>query len=816
MPTPPAPPELPLPPPQGASDAERAWRVLLGVGQAFWEHDLATGQAWFSPQFHALLQLEPGTERAIAVQRIHPADRGPYDAHYAAARAACGELRFDLRYAMPDGRWHWIRMIGRFWPGPDGQAARLVGMVQDIDDERRLQQSLQTVSARLERAMESLSEAVVESGVERGDFFCSANLPRMLGHPEGTPAPDAATYLSWVHPDDLPALKDEIRRALAGPSRWDLHYRMRDAAGGWRWVRGRGESRRDADGRLSAVGMVGDIHEFTLAQQELQRHREQLEAMVAERTARLDAALAAAEQARERAERADRAKSVFLAHMSHEIRTPLNGVLGLTELALAKAESPAQRRHLEVALQSGRTLLGVINDVLEISRLETGTPVLADQAFDLGELLAEALRATAPLVGARPVTTRFDVVGGPTALRGDPQRLRQIVVNLLGNAAKFTERGTIALVARVEPAADGRAAVQVQVADTGPGMPPDVAARIFEAFYQADSGLSRRHEGTGLGLAIARGLARAMGGELLVDSTPGVGSTFTLQLQLAAQAAPTADEALPPGRAWILASRVELGRWLGTRIERLGWQAQTLLAPQEIERRLAEDEPPHLLMLSVRDMPLDDATIASLRRWLPATRINLMVRADWADNERERHAAGHGITTTVSPLSPRALTALMREALQGAMPPRPTAAAARAADVLLVEDNLVNRVIGQHLLEHLGLRVRAAHDGAQSLAACLAQAPDLVIMDVRMPVMDGLEATRQLRRLQQQGRLPRFPVLGLSAHALETDRRAALDAGMDDYLTKPIDAERLRQAVQRWMPQGTAVSPGLAAGAPGG
>jgi signal transduction histidine kinase/CheY-like chemotaxis protein len=800
MTTPAAPPELPLPPPQGASDAERAWRVLLGVGQAFWEYDLATGQAWFSPQFHRLLDLEPGTPRELALQRIHPADRQAYEAHYAAARAACGELRFELRHAMRDGRWHWIRMVGRFWPGPDGRAARLVGMVQDIDDERRLQQSLHTLSSRLERAMEALSEAVVESGVERGDFYCSPNLPRMLGHPPGTPAPDAATFLSWVHPADLPALKDEIRRSLAGPARWDMTYRLRDAAGGWRWVRGRGESRLDAAGRLSAVGMVGDIHDFTLAQQELQRHREQLEAMVAERTARLDAALAAAEQARERAERADRAKSVFLAHMSHEIRTPLNGVLGLTELALGKAESPAQRRHLEVALQSGRTLLGVINDVLEMSRLETGAPVLADQPFDLGELLAEALRATAPLVGARPVTTRYDVDGGPTALRGDPQRLRQIVVNLLGNAAKFTERGTIDLVARVQPLSDGRAAVQVQVVDTGPGMPPEVCARVFEAFYQADSGLSRRHEGTGLGLAIARGLARAMGGELGVDSTPGVGSTFTLQLALAVQADQPAEEPLPPGSAWVLASRPEHGLWLGARIERLGWRTRALLSPDEVGRLLAEEAPPQLLMLSARDMPLDDETVARLRRWLPHTRINLMVRADWADTARERHAAAFGLTTTISPLSPRALGALMREALHGAAPPRPAPAPAAAADVLLVEDNLVNRVIGQHLLEHLGLRVRAAHDGAQSLAACLEKAPDLVIMDVRMPVMDGLEATRQLRRLQQQGRLPRFPVLGLSAHALETDRRAALDAGMDDYLTKPIDAERLRQAVQRWMP----------------
>ncbi len=808
MSSPDAPPELPLPPPQGASDAERAWRVLLGVDQAYWEHDLRTGQAWFSPQFHRLLQLAPGVERAVAVERIHPEDRPVYEAYYTRARAACGELRHDLRYAMHDGQWRWLRVQGRFWPGDDGQAQRLVGMLQDINDERLTQQRLQGLSQRMERAMEALSETIVATSGEPGDLFLSSNLPRMLGYPEGTPVPDAATYYSWVHPDDLALVKAEIRHVLKTPARWDTTYRLRDAQGAWRWVRARGESRREASGRMSAVGMVGDIHAFTLTQQELAQHREQLEAMVAERTARADTALAAAEHARERAEQADRAKSVFLAHMSHEIRTPLNGVLGLTELALANAESPTQRRHLEVALQSGRQLLDVINDVLEISRLETGTPMLADQPFDLGELLAEALRTTSSLVGTRPVILRYDIEGGPTLLRGDPQRLRQICVNLLGNAIKFTERGHIDFRTELQARSDGRVAVQIVVADTGPGMAPEVAARVFEAFYQADSGLSRRHDGTGLGLAIARSLARAMGGEITVDSLPGNGSRFTLSLVLAPQADAAAPTPLPPGRAWLLVSHADHGEWISRRIQRLGWRAETVTSVDAIAQRLAEGEPaPQLLLSSPRDMPLDEAGYTRLRALLPLARINLLIRADWADPERERQAAQRGLTTTVSPLSPQALADLLTESLAGAVPPDEAAHALRPAEVLLVEDNVVNRVIGQHLLEHLGLRVRAAHDGAQSLAACLAQAPDLVLMDVSMPVMDGLEATRQLRRLQQQGRLPRFPVVGLSAHALETDRRAAMDAGMDDYLTKPIDAERLRQAMQRWMPARSGTAP---------
>jgi signal transduction histidine kinase/CheY-like chemotaxis protein len=569
--------------------------------------------------------------------------------------------------------------------------------------------------------------------------------------------------------------------------------------------------------------MLQDIDDERHAQQALQRQQQQLEALVAERTASLHVALTEAEHARAAAESADRAKGRFLAHMSHELRTPLNGLLGLTELALAQAESPAQRRQLEVALQSGRSLLGLISEVLEVARLEGTPPALADQPFDLGALLADAMRATVPLLRERAVSTLYDVEGGPTALRGDPARLRQIIVNLLGNAAKFTEQGRIEVLARLAPAGAGERELVLSVADTGPGMAPEVAARVFEPFYQGESASVRRGEGTGLGLAIAHGLARAMDGELTVDSTPGIGSTFTLRVVLALQPGATEEPLPPPGSAWIAAAHPAESAWVDGRLRRLGWQARSVIGVEALHAlaraAAAGSEPaPDLVLLSPRATPLRPGDLTRLRQDLPRTTIHLLLRADWADPAIEGEAQRVGAGTGVVPTTPRALRALLHDAARAraaGLPGHQGAAAIAAveadahdhAEVLLVEDNAVNRLIGEQLLQHLGLRVRSVEDGAQSLDACLQRSPDLVLMDVRMPVMDGLEATRRLRALQREGRLAPFAVLGLSAHALEADRQAALQAGMDDYLTKPIDAERLRAAVQHWVRVGGAAAP---------
>lgn len=787
-------------------DAGRALRVVQGVSPAFWERDLDQDEVWLSPRFRAMFGVSEDAQRPEVWARAHPEDLPAFTDLYETARRAVDTFSAELRVMDARGQYRWLRLEGRFIANAQGRAVRVVGMAQDIHAEREAWKRLQTLTERSHRAIEALSEAVVDGSADEQDFFISANLPRMLGYPEGTPVPDVSTYLSWVHPEDQELLRQEIRLSLKAPRQWDISYRLRHASGEYRWMRARGRSRHTAQGELRSVGMLGDIREFTLAQQELAAYRDHLEQLVAKRTTRLDAALAAAEQARARAEAADRAKSVFLAHMSHEIRTPLNGLLGLTELALAGASTPAQRRYLEVALQSGHSLLSVINDVLEMSRLQAGQPQLAREAFDVAELLAAAMRTTAPLLGARQVRLRYDIEGETTWLLGDANRLRQVAVNLLGNAAKFTDEGCIELMARLQPTAEGRLRLHLSVTDTGPGMAAEVAAHVFEPFYQGDTRLSRRHGGTGLGLAIAHAQAQALGGELQVRSVAGEGSVFWFEADFDPGTPPTADSTglPPPGRAWLLAANPADAAWVESRLVRLGWTALATPDLAAIEALAARGETPDLVLSTPALALPSDSAAGRLRRALPHTPVVLMIRSDWSDSERERQAQVQGLTMAVTPLTPAALRQLLHDR-HGSRGQAPVVADPLAgASVLLVEDNPVNQVIGQRLLEHLGVGVRSAVDGAQAVAACLETAPDLVIMDVRMPVMDGLEATRRLRSLQREGRLPRFPVPGLRAHALDTDRQAALDAGMDDYVTKPVGTEQLRQASQRWVRTGAA------------
>jgi signal transduction histidine kinase len=317
-----------------------------------------------------------------------------------------------------------------------------------------------------------------------------------------------------VHPQDQATFRQAYRGALRHNGRFDYEVRFLDAASQWRWIRGRGRAWVDPqDQNVYLCGSVADVHHKATALIDLTQQQRELEALVRERTAGLQAALALAERRRLEAERANAAKSRFLAQMSHEIRTPLNGVLGLTELALRAANSPEQQRHLKAAHQSGQALLQVITDVLDFSRIESGRVELQTRTFDPAKLLADAFQAVMPLARARDLMMMFDWIGDDGPLVGDPSNLRQIVTNLLGNAIKFTDSGTVSLVAELRPAGDQRH-LTIQVRDTGPGVPEAHRARVFEAFEQADDRLERHHGGTGLGLTIALRLVQAMGGTL--------------------------------------------------------------------------------------------------------------------------------------------------------------------------------------------------------------------------------------------------------------------------------------------------------------
>jgi CheY-like chemotaxis protein len=532
--------------------------------------------------------------------------------------------------------------------------------------------------------------------------------------------------------------------------------------------------------------------------------------MVEERTARLETALAEAQRQREQAERANESKSTFLAHMSHEIRTPLNGVLGLNELALREATSTQQKRYLKLALQSGRNLLGIINDVLDFSRLSAGALTPAEEPFDLCDTLAESMRAIMPAVRTKGLGLIYDHIGAISRVVGDRQRVQQVVTNLLSNAVKYTEQGHIEVVTHMHAVAPDRCVARIVVRDTGGGMSAEVAARVFQPFVQGDDSLARRHGGTGLGLSIALGLAQSIGGSLSLDTSPGRGSTFTLELPLGVQAGDQPATGLPPpGSAWLVHTRALPAQSLQRRLQRLGWACEIVAGVTGlIECARAPGAAPDLVLLS--ESAIDaDTDLALLRSLLPDTNIVLLARPDWNEPALESEARMAQMPLAFMPLTPASLLDLLCmsgpqsdrivsgfSTLAGL--PAPVDGGAES-DVLVVEDNMVNQVIVCEMIDALGLRTRLAEDGGTAVEACRQRAPALVLMDLQLPGVDGLEATRQLRILQQRGVLPTFPIIALTAHATPQDRDSCLAAGMVGYLTKPVAMADLRNELSRWL-----------------
>ncbi len=812
---PPAPAGVaPLPSAEQASldELRRAYRLLLGSEGAYWERHLVTGEVWYSPRFFTVLGIEPVQALEPVHERVHPADLPGFQAAYDEAVRTLGVLHHDVRYRRADGAHRWARLHGRVWPGANGRAERIIGMVSDVHAERQAQIELQDWAERFNRAMDASQEAHFERVDADGEshFFISNQILTLLGHPAGTPLPSRATYLSWVHPADVPALQQAIRASEAGPGHWECDYRLRHADGGYRWMRGRGRTTHIGEHGLRMTGMVGDIHEQRMAREELLRHREHLQQMVAERTKRLESALTEAQQQRAHAEHANEAKSLFLAHMSHEVRTPLNGLLGLNELALREATSDQQRRYLKLALQAGRGLLDMLNGVLDFSRLSAGAHPVKAEPFDLPEILATCVRQVMPLARVKGLGVMFDHVGDVCRVVGDPQRLQQIASNLLTNAAKFTEQGHIAVVSHIEANGTDPCRVSIEFSDTGPGMTPEVAARVFDPFVQGDERLARRHGGAGLGLSIAQGLARTMGGELTLTTQPGEGASFRLALALPADPdnpAPVVRAA--PGHAWLVYLRPVPAQWLQRRLQRLGWTGDFVAGvPEALTRAAAchaDPERPRPDLVVLAEGALQTAQdLEQLRRLMPDTRFVLLVRPDWNQPALEAAARALDMPLAFMPLTPMGLNEMLHNrGVRSAAPDSAFApldpAAASGADILIAEDNPVNQLIITEMIASLGLRPRLVEDGEQAVTACRDREPSLVLMDLQMPGVDGLEATRRLCALQQQGQLGAFPIVALTAHATPQDRERCLAAGMQGFLTKPISLGVLRNELSRWV-----------------
>ena len=734
---------------------------------------------------------------SISAQQIVPEDRqrcvqGVLDA--AARRAPWSD---EYQITRPDGKQRWIRAE----ISPEAEltvdgATVFTGIWQDVT-------LLKEVGARLREVTENIPVAVYQyevaaDGGPSFPFFSSV-IERICGVAAEEIMGNAHALFDQIHPEDRTNFKTVMKGfENNGQVTWSYDFRLLHRVRAREvWVHVEAQTKQSTNGHRRWNGYLADISESKMASEELRR-------------------------AKEDAEAANRSKSDFLANMSHEIRTPMNGVMGMTELLLDTSLDAEQREYLRIVQSSSESLLRVINDILDFSKIEAGKLLIEHLPFNLGRTVADTLKTVALRAHDKGLELVCDIAPDvPMALLGDAGRLRQILVNIVGNAIKFTARGEVVL--RIERAqgSDDGTLLHLTVSDTGIGIPADKLKSIFDPFSQEDSSITRKFGGTGLGLTICARLVAALGGRLWVESVLGRGSVFhfTVRMEMDASAS---EELGPPvqlaGLSAMIVDDNEVNRLVLKRsLQSAGVFAHDVASGQEALDWLSDPDGAKrycdFVLLDARMPEMDGFLLARRILSLPerAKTPLVMLSSDGmsGDAQKARDAGILGYLT--KPVSRDELFTVLSGVLNlhvqkpAVLVNQSPAQNNRVAmDVLLVEDHVVNQKLAVALLERWGHRVEVAANGQLALAVLAQRSFDVILMDMMMPVMDGLETTQRIRA-SELGR--RTPIIAMTANAMQGDRERCLAAGMDDYISKPIETAELQRLLHHFLPADGAALP---------
>ncbi len=699
----------------------------------------------------------------------------------------------------------WLSVEVRPLRDPDGVLTGYMAIQTDITERREARLLLEASEQRLRALTAQVPGVIFQFEVapdgNRRFSFLSEGFRELFGRDPAETLDKPSLLYATVHEKDLKAVYRTLEQAVAQAQPWVQTFRICTPEGAVRWINARSTVNRMGNGTKVWFGVLADITEQQQARLEIE-----------ESNTRLAAATAAAQQEAARAEQANQAKSQFLATMSHEIRTPMNGVIGMTSLLLDTPLSPQQREFTEIVRSSGEALLSLINDILDFSKIESGRMDLENEPFNVRECVESALDLFAARAAQKGVDLLYEVADGvPTLIRGDTTRLRQVLVNLVGNALKFTERGEVELTVTVTLMDEQEVGLRFAVRDTGIGIPPEAQDRLFKSFSQVDSSTTRKYGGTGLGLAISHRLAEIMGGHMGVESTPGKGSTFFFTIRSGrVQAGPrpfvvTTQAPLRGKRVLIVDDNETNRRIVSTLAERWGMHATLEASGRAALAHLEQGETFDLALLDMQMPEMDGAMLARAIHAHPGTEhLPLLLLSSIGKITSDEDARLFSAILT-KPVKPSVLFDTISQLFGSAHPfgpapiqpvAPPTRPETRTERILLAEDNPVNQKVALHILARLGYRADTAGNGLEAVEAVQRQDYDIILMDVQMPEMDGIEATRVIRRLKPASGTSPW-IIALTANAMQGDREQCLAAGMNDYLSKPIKANELAAVLVR-------------------